>query len=74
MRGRRPIKPEVYALAYSEGFFWTEYDADGFGSFAAVERSMLGQAGVCVIASADPILVHRNGYEKCSGISKGRNR
>jgi len=33
-------KPEVYSLEYIEDFFRAEYDADGSGSFAAVERSM----------------------------------
>jgi hypothetical protein len=35
-----PEKPEVYSLGYSEDFFGAENDADGRGSFAAVERSM----------------------------------
>ena len=33
-------KPEAYSLEYVEDFFRVENDADGHGSFAAVERSM----------------------------------
>jgi hypothetical protein len=40
MQGRRLGKPEVYSLEYIEDFFGPRTDADGHGSFAAVERSM----------------------------------
>ena len=40
MRAAGPEKPEVYSLEYIEDFFLAEHDADGRGSFAAVERSM----------------------------------
>jgi hypothetical protein len=44
---RRPGKPEVYSLEYIRGFFLAENDADGRGSFAAVERSLSDRLLVC---------------------------
>ena len=40
MRGRRPGKTGGVFAAIHRGFFRAEHDADGRGSFAAVERSM----------------------------------
>ena len=45
MRGAGLEKPEVYSLEYNTNtihgvFFRAEHDADGRGSYAAVERSM----------------------------------
>jgi len=40
MRGRRPGKTGGVFAGIHRGFFRAENDADGCGSFAAVERSM----------------------------------
>jgi len=40
MRGRRPGKTGGVFTVIPQGFFRAEHDADGRGSFAAVERSM----------------------------------
>ena len=44
MRGRRPERPDprftFHASRFTDSCEWTENDADGRGSFAAVERSM----------------------------------
>jgi hypothetical protein len=40
MRGRRPGKTGGVFAGIHRGFFRAENDADGRGSFAAVERSM----------------------------------
>jgi hypothetical protein len=40
MRGRRPGKTGGVFAGIHRGFFRAENDADGLGSFAAVERSM----------------------------------
>ena len=40
MRGRRPGKTGGVFAGIHGGFFLAENDADGRGSFAAVERSM----------------------------------
>jgi hypothetical protein len=40
MRGRRPRKTGGVFTGIRGGFFRAEHDADGRGSFAAVERSM----------------------------------
>jgi hypothetical protein len=40
MRGRRPGKTGGVFAGIHRGFFRTENDADGRGSFAAVQRSM----------------------------------
>ena len=40
MRGRRPGKTGSVFAGIHRGFFGAEHDADGRGSFAAVERSM----------------------------------
>ena len=40
MRGRRPGKTGGVLAGIHRGLFRAEHDADGRGSFAAVERSM----------------------------------
>ena len=40
MRDRRPEKTGGVFAGIHRGFFWAENNADGCGSFAAVERSM----------------------------------
>ncbi len=53
MRGRRPEADPRFTV---HGFWeWAEYDADGHGSFAAVERSMLDR--LFVVQGGRPILV-----------------
>jgi hypothetical protein len=48
MRGRRPGKTGGVFAGIHRGFFRAENDADGRGSFAAVEPSMPDRLRVCL--------------------------
>lgn len=48
MRGRRPGKTGGVFAGIHRGFFRAENNADGRGSFAAVERSMPDRLRVCL--------------------------
>jgi len=48
MRGRRSGKTGGVFAGIHRGFFRAENDADGLGSFAAVERSMSDRLLVCL--------------------------
>jgi hypothetical protein len=56
MRGRRLGKTGGVFAGIHRGFFRAEYDADGRGSFAAVERSMSDRLLECPYMGTSPFL------------------
>ena len=57
MQGRRSGKTGGVFAGIHRGFFLTENDADGRGSFAAVERSMSNRLLARTILSASAAIV-----------------